>query len=944
MPSWKRLPLLFAVLAVVFLSGAGQAQLTSPKQEFGFSIGDDYQLVNYTQLTAWWKKLDRQSDRMSVVEIGKTSEGRPMIMAIITAPKNFGRLARYKEISRRLALGRGLTDAEARKLAAEGKAVVWIDGGLHATEISGSQSVMELVWQMVSGRDAETLRFLDETILLAVPVNPDGLELVANWYMREKDPQKRSMSGIPRLYQKYVGHDNNRDYYMVTQPETEAVSRQHYIEWYPQFIYNQHQSGPSGTVLFCPPFRDPFHYTFDPLVPIGTDLLGLAMHERFAAEGKPGAIMRTGASYSTWWNGGLRSTGYFHNAIGILTEIIGNPTPQTIPFIPDRMLPKGDYPYPIMPQTWHFRQTIDYSVTASKAILDFAARRREEILWNRYVMAKNAIAKGSTDSWTFQPRAIADLQAQIEKERAAQPRPAGQAGPVGGQRGGQRGRGGADLKYYDALRDPSRRDPRGFIIPADQPDFLTATKFVNTLMKSGVVVHRAVKPFTVAGKTYPQGSYVVKSAQAFRSHLLTMFEPQDHPDDFTYPGGPPRPPYDNAGWTVAFQMGVKFDRILDGFDGPFEALPGLIKPPAASLGATPSKAVGFLLDHRINDAVVLTNRLMKAGKEVYWMKQPLQVGAKSFPAGAIYIPNDPSVVPILEKAGKELGLVLSGAVLKPAGEAFKLKPVRVGLWDSYGGSMPAGWANWIMDQYEIPYELVYAPALDAGNLNAKFDVLVFVGGSIPTFTPPGDSEETMFFRQFGPQSPQNVPDEFKHMVGRVTAEKTIPQLRAFVEAGGTILAIGSATSLGYHFGLPITNHLVEKTADGREVPLRSDKVYVPGSILQVRVDNANPLAYGMEADTDVFFNNSPVFDLMPEAALKNVKPVAWFENRNPLRSGWVWGDPYLRRGVEVVEAPVGKGKLFLFAPEILFRGQPHGTFKLLFNGIYYGSAESVVLK
>lgn len=941
MPSRKRLSLILIVAAALVLSAESWAQLTSPKEEFGFSIGDDYQLVNYARLSAWWRKLDRQSDRMSLVEIGKSSEGRPMIMAIITAPKNFGKLARYKEISKRLALGQGLTDAEARKLAAEGKAVVWIDGGLHATEIVGSQSVAELVWQMVSGKDAETLRFLEETILLAVPVNPDGLDLVADWYMRDPDPKKRTMSGLPRLYQKYIGHDNNRDYYMVTQPETEAVSRQLYIEWHPQFLYNQHQTGPSGTVLFCPPFRDPFNYTFDPLVPIGTDLLGLAMHERFAAEGKPGAIMRSGAGYSTWWNGGLRSTGYFHNVIGILTEIIGNPTPMTIPFIPDRMLPRGDYPYPIMPQEWRFRSSIDYSITACKAILDFAANRREEILWNRYVMARNTIAKGSSDSWTFQPRAVAGLQAQVERERAAQ---AGQAaGQAAGQRaggGGQRGGGGAALKYYEALRDPAKRDPRGFIIPSDQPDFPTATKFVNTLMKSGVVVHRATKPFTVAGKSYPQGSYVVKSAQAFRSHLLTMFKPQDHPDDFPYPGGPPRAPYDSAGWTVAFQMGVKFDRVLDGFDGPFEALPGLIKPPAGSLGGPPDKAAGFLIDHRVNDAVVLTNRLLKAGRDVYWLKRPVRMGTRSFPAGAVYVPNDPAALPILEKAAKDLGLTVTAADLKPDGEAFKLKPVRVGVWDTYGGSMPSGWAQWVLGQFEFPYEVVYAPALDAGNLRAKYDVLVFVGGAIPTFVPSGDAEETMF-RQFAPQAQQNIPDEFKAMVGRVTAEKTVPELRAFVEAGGTILAIGSSTALGYHFKLPMTNHLVEKAADGRETPLRSEKLYVPGSVLRTRVDNTHPLAYGMEELTDVFFNNSPVFDLAPEAALKNVKPVVWFENENPLRSGWAWGDVYLRRGVEVIEAPVGKGKVFLCAPEILFRGQPHGTFKLLFNGIYYGPADSV---
>ena len=223
MPFWKRVPLFVLILTVALPLAVSAQGPTPPQKQFGFAIGDDYQLFNYTQLLAYWKKLAKESDRMALVDVGRSAEGRPMVMAIISSPKNMKRLEAYKTIARRLALAQGLTDAEARRLASEGKAVVWIDGGLHATEIVGSQALAELVWQMVSRSDAETLRILDEVILLACPVNPDGLDLVADWYMREKDPLKRSMGGVPRLYQKYIGHDNNRDFYMVTQPETEAV-------------------------------------------------------------------------------------------------------------------------------------------------------------------------------------------------------------------------------------------------------------------------------------------------------------------------------------------------------------------------------------------------------------------------------------------------------------------------------------------------------------------------------------------------------------------------------------------------------------------------------------------------------------------------------------------------------------------------------------------------
>ena len=344
--SQKNRFLLVMLLAIVLspVSSLAQGGITTPMAEFGFNLGDDYQLANYTELEAHWMKLETESDRMALEVIGNTAEGRPIYMAIITSPDNHRNLDRYKEISRRMALAEDVSEDEARRLAAEGKSVVWIDGGLHATETLGAQQLMELVYQMVSRTDGETMRFLDDTILLAVCVNPDGLELVADWYMRNPVPEQRSSSGLPRLYQNYTGHDNNRDFYMSAQPESEAINRVLYREWFPQIVFNHHQSGPRGTVLFAPPFRDPFNYNYDPLLVTSLDLVAAAMHTRFLSEGKPGATMRSGASYSTWWNGGLRTSPYFHNMIGLLTETIGSPTPSEIPFVVDKQVPQRGLP------------------------------------------------------------------------------------------------------------------------------------------------------------------------------------------------------------------------------------------------------------------------------------------------------------------------------------------------------------------------------------------------------------------------------------------------------------------------------------------------------------------------------------------------------------------------------------------------------------------------
>ena len=933
-PTVRRATLLTAVLSATAVGAQTPpaGKITTPKEFFGFNIGDDWKLANYDQFQKYWKKIDAESDRMRVEEIGKTAEGRPQLMAIVTSPENFKKLDRFKEIAKKLALAESLTDDEAHALAREGKAVVWIDGGLHATEVLGAHQLIETSYQLVSRNDPETLRILNDDIMLLVHVNPDGMQLVSNWYMKDADTLKRNMN-IPRLYQKYIGHDDNRDFYILNQPETINDARIAYHEWFPQIVYNHHQTGPAGTVMFAPPFRDPFNFNFDPLIPVQLDLVAAAMHTRFEAEGKPGVTMRTGSSYSTWWNGGLRTLAYFHNMIGLLTETIGNPTPMEIPLVVRNQLPRADLPYPIAPQQWHFRQSIDYSITANWAVMDVASRYRETLLYNIYRMGKNSIERGSRDTWTTTPSELDSLDAAVARERGDGA--GGRPGVPGGAAGAINPFGAAaPTKFYaEYLRDPAKRDPRGYIIPAAQPDFLTATKFVNALRKVNVTVLKATAPFTVGGKSYAAGSYVVKTAQAFRPHVLDMFEPQDHPNDFAYPGGPPKPPYDNAGYTLAFQMGVQFDRILDGFDCPCQPITGTAEPPAGTVAS--SGTAGYLLSHNTNDAFIAVNRAIKAGNDVYWLKSPLNANGKSYPAGTFYIASKGNTTQMLQTLAKEKGLSFDGTSARPGSDALKLQPKRIALWDQYGGSMPSGHTRWLFEQFEFPYTVVYPQTLDAGNLSGKYDVLVFQGGAIPAPAGEGQGRRGGFGREIDPST---IPEEFRGWLGRVTPEKTIPQLKKFLDDGGTIITVGSSTALAYYLGLPLSNHLVERTPQGQVRELPNDKFYVPGSILRVTVDNTAPVAAGLPNNLDVFFDEDPVFRLEPDASLKGVRPIAWFDSPHSLRSGWAWGQNYLDGGVAIAEANVGKGKLYLFGPEITFRAQPHGTFKFLFNGIYAGSA------
>jgi len=911
--------------AGILTPATAQQRITSPIGHLGANIGDDYYLANYTELMEYWSVLERESPRMVVEEIGPTAQGRQQVMAIITSPENHANLARYNEIARRLALAEGISSEEARALAKEGRAVVWIDGGLHGTEIVGAQQLIELAYQMVSRSDDETMRFLDDVILLLVPANPDGMEMVSNWYMRKENPTERRTSGLPTLYHEYVGHDNNRDSYMVTQPETENMARILYREWMPQIMYNHHQTGPSGTIMWAPPFRDPFNYNFDPLILLGIEMVGNAMHSRFVLEGKPGTAMRDGGPFSTWWNGGLRTTAYFHNIVGILTETNGNPTPIEIPFMPNKILPTPSIVYPLEPQTWHFRQSIDYCITADKAIIDYASRYRETLLLNIYTMGANSIDRGSRDHWTLHPTRIEDLYDSLRADGLDAELDALLQGPFNGYFSR-----GVPAEYYELLQKPDDRDPRGYILPSDQPDFPTAAKFVNTLIKNGVTVHRATSAFGVAGTRYPAGSFVVKTAQAFRPHVLDMFEPQDHPNDFAYEGAPPTPPYDNAGWTLAFQMGVEFDRILDGFDGPFEVIEGFASAVAGTVSSA-DRAAGFLLSHKANDAAIVTNRLLGDNREVYWLSDPVSVDGENQQAGTIYVPASEIGDAQLNQWANELGLSFVGVSSPPGAAALRLAPVRIGLWDEYGGSMPSGWTRWLLEQFEFPYQVIYPQTLDAGNLRSKFDVIIFPTGAIPA----ADREQDEYERYFGGSpDPESIPREYREWLGDVTVANTVPQLLEFMNDGGTVITIGSSTAMASHADLPLSNHIV----DGIGNPLTPAEYYVPGSVLRLRVDNTNPLAFGMDETVDFFFNNSPVFRMLPEAHSRGVNPVAWFDTETPLRSGWAWGQNRLKGGVTVVETSIGDGHLYLYGPEVINRGQPHGTFKLFFNGIHLAGA------
>lgn len=507
--------LLVLLWVAALCRGAG---VPAPAEHFGFRPGDDYKLADYRQISSYFQKLAASSDRIRVEEFGKSTLGKPMYVAFISDAANLRRLDRYREISRRLALGEA-TAEEARRLAAEGKAIVWIDSGLHASEVAPAQHAPELAWRLVTGEDDEVRAIRRDVILLQVPViNPDGLDWVAHWY-RDNVGTPHETAPLPRLYHRYAGHDNNRDWFMLNLAETRHVTRMLFQEWFPQIVYNQHQKPPFPARIFVPPYAEPLNPNIPAPVMAGINLIGAAMRDRFARENKPGVLSYV--AFDGWWNGGLRSAPAFHNMHGILTETALNAyaTPKVYEEseihgtfangIPVRE-PSVFYDRPWMGGRWGLRDAIDYILTSDFALLNTAAALRSDFLLKAWQMARAAIATG--------------------------------------EKGG----------------------PYAYVVPPEQWDASAAGEMLERLAFAGVQVKRAREEFTAGGKRYPAGTVVLPAAQPFRAYLVDLLEPQRYPDIRSGPGGPVKRPYDVAGWTLRMLMGVAVDRVDQRFEAQLE--------------------------------------------------------------------------------------------------------------------------------------------------------------------------------------------------------------------------------------------------------------------------------------------------------------------------------------------------------------------------------------
>ena len=493
--------LVFVLLA---LASLGSAQtIPTPASVLGFEVGADFHLASYDESIAYFKRLDDASDRLKLVQVGETSEGRPFYVALVSSSENLANLERYREISLRLAHPDGLTDEEARVLAREGKAIVHIDGAVHATEVACAQHTIQLAYNLLTGDgDPEIENILKNVIFLLWPtLNPDGQNMVVDWY-RANVGTPYEVSPLPRLYQKYVGHDNNRDAYMLNMVESRVVART-WLEWEPQIIYTQHQRAPFPTRIWLPPFAEPIGSRVHPLMSRTVNSIGMLMAQGLEERGQIGAT-HMGTGFDAWYPGYVDYLPMLRNAAAFWTETAlyqyATPHFYTVDDFPDErraLRSESLYPSPWRGGWWRLRDAVDYMLTASTATLDFAAKFKDDLLYNRYQAGRDTIRKYETEP------------------------------------------------------------PYAYFIPEGGSDPVAPVELLRRLAFTGLRVYRLDQAVEQEGRTHPAGTWVVPMNQEFGELARQVLEVQTYPDLREFPEGPPEQPYDAAGWTLPYQMGVR---------------------------------------------------------------------------------------------------------------------------------------------------------------------------------------------------------------------------------------------------------------------------------------------------------------------------------------------------------------------------------------------------
>jgi hypothetical protein len=804
----------------------------SPEQFLGHQVGADYKLAPWEKIVDYFRHMDTKSKRITVRDLGTTTEGRPMILAEISDAATVANLAPHRENQRAIADPRLIAnETEEQRLIHDSKVAILINCQLHSTEVAASQMAMEFAYDLVTGNTPEIRQILEHVIVLLIPcANPDGQQKVVDWYNKTLGLPWEG-TGMPWLYQTYAGHDNNRDWFMLNLKETRLTTKVLYEEWFPT-IQNVH-----------------------PIIDQSLLIIGGHMAAELARQGKKGVVH--GAIYDNWWAGGFRMTPYRHNIVGILTEAasvnIASPVFQRKSQLKGgrRGMPSyamtTNFPDPWPGGWWRLRDIVEYEKAVGMSLLTLAARYHDMYQGNYIHIARESIEKGRSEP------------------------------------------------------------PFAWLVPPGQRDPGSTYEMLERLHATAIELHIAEESFEADGVVYPEGTYIVYCAQPYRPHLMDMMERQVYPDRAEYPGGPAEQPYDMAGWTLPLQMGVHRVAVTQPFMCRSRKVGQLSYPQGRMLGAKDPRF--WVVPAAHNDDYRLLNRLYEADIPFSLARLTREITSNLIG---------------LKELSPNLEDVVQDAI----------QP-RTALYQPWTASMDEGWTRLVLEQFEVPYTSIHNAEIRAGNLRRHYDCIVIPSLGVDTILEGRAKDST-----------------FPEYVGGIGLEGVV-NLQEFVQQGGTLVCIDNSCNLPIkHFNIPVRNIIADKP---------SQDFYCPGSILRLAMDVEHPLGFGMPKWYSGYFAKSQAFGLDTKPAEKEKPTEKTDDDREPakrfpatvvsrysdtilLESGWIRGGKLIADQPAIVEVDYGDGYIDLIAFGVQRRGQPHRTFRILFNAIQRSTLKSVEME
>ena len=845
------------LMCLLFTSISFSQTLKSPEEFLGFKVGADYKIADYETISKYFKHLSENSKKITFEIIGKTSQGRDMFMSVISTEENIANVAKYKAIVKKLSDPRYITDAEAAQLAKDGKIVVLITCNIHSNEIASSQMSMEFAYKLVSGTASEkSNKALNDVLFVIMPsINPDGTTMVVNWYNKYLNTEFDGAS-MPYLYHIYSGHDNNRDWFMFNLKETQNVVKVAFHELIPQIWLDEHQMGSTGARLFVVPYKDPINPNVNPLIWRWQSILGGMSALDLQKQNKTGII--TQALFEGWWEGPASDCGLWHNQIAMLSEMASAnvASPIFIDSAEVRVNPelatydiRTNYPSPWRGGWWRLRDIVDYELILTASLLETAASNKEDLLLDYYRMGKEAIEEGK------------------------------------------------------------KGNPFAYVIPRDQKDPQTTSKMIEMLRLGGVEVNWSEKEFMLGSTIYPANSYIIYTAQPYGKYVKDLFEEQRYPDLRKSRSETPIRPYDVAGWTMPYLMGIKFSMI----EKPFSLDIRLLSDANYTVGnVEESNGNYFVVPSGSNINSALINKLQKQNIPVFWNTAKVN----ELSEGSVFVTANEVSKKALSDIAKELHLKISSVNLSDKSVLKELKKVRVGLYQPFSASMDEGWTRLLLENYQFDFKTMVNKDFKNKKIKDQFDVIIIPdmsGEIIKTGKPSGDNAR--FYRP--------KPAEYEGGIEKEGLEN----LKNFVEKdGGYVITLGQACNFAIEdLGLKVTNVL--KT-------IKPEEFYCPGSLVKMNVNNSHPIGYGFDPEVIGYLSNNIAFSTSVPYGEFDRSVVSRYPTSNLLKSGFLLGEDYLFRRASIVDVKQKKGHVILFGFKVQNRHQTFGTFKFLFNAIH----------